>query len=198
MQEQFTIKLFHYPVKTIFVPDDIFDNLIFKATKEINPALYQKSYYQIYYAISNYLQPKSILEIGSRFGYSLIAMSKGTNISITSIDLQSYDNPFDLSSQEIAKANLKSCCGLDGEFIVGDSRVINLNQKYDLIHIDGDHSEEVAFLDMQKFVNYLSPQGVMMVDDLDDPRVWRAWEKFKVNYRSEFIPHKHGLGLLMF
>ena len=38
-------------------------------------------YYEIYYAISKYYKPSSILEIGVRYGYSLISMILGSNVN---------------------------------------------------------------------------------------------------------------------
>lgn len=54
--------------------------------------------------------------------------------------------------------------------ISGDSHVVlpTLEAQFDLIYVDGDHSPIGARMDMNESLRLLTPQGVILVDDIDN------------------------------
>jgi len=204
MISEITLSYFDRPTKKFDIPplDSIFAELVYRADQRLVPALGQQAYYQFYYVLGKYFAPARILEIGSLFGYSLIALGKGSHCErVKSIDLQCYKNPFGIPSQQVAAENLKACCPwVRAEFIAGDSQKIKLaeSETFDLIHVDGAHSTVGSREDIIKFWPHLAPNGIMLVDDLDQGSVRDGYTQAKsaIAATSAFFPTKHGLGML--
>jgi predicted O-methyltransferase YrrM len=154
--------------------------------------------------LAQYFGARSVLEIGSRFGYSLVAMCRGAEPGrVVSIDLECYENCFDAPTQQVARQNLDARIGpaASRQFIVGDSHRVELDEAFDLIHVDGDHTEAGARDDILKFYKHLTPGGVMLVDDLDQPDVLKGFVAAVAQLglppaRVAFHPHKHGVGMI--
>jgi len=95
------------------------------------------SYYRLKWAIARVLQPKSILEIGVRFGYSALAfLNASPSAQYLGIDL---DVPtFGGSVGAIDRAR-KACSQYHAEFVIADSMKMERfpGGRYDLIHVDG-------------------------------------------------------------
>jgi hypothetical protein len=208
-RSEVTLWYFDGPCQLLPVPehDEIFDGLVYRAPVEMVPALYQRRYYEDYFLLARYFGPRSILEIGTRFGYSLIAMCRGASPAlqrVVSIDLESYENCFDQPTQAVARRNFDACVGPaepSRQFIVGDSHTVEVAETFDLIHVDGDHTEAGARDDIVKFFERLSPGGVMLVDDLDQPPVLNGFLAAVAalglaGRQVAFYPHKHGIGML--
>jgi len=122
-------------------------------------------YYEYYYAISKFYQPSSILEIGVRFGYSLGSMIKGSDKIefIKGIDFETLVYGVDML--RTAEANIKKYINpnVKCEFLNQDSHSVKeLDRKYDLIHIDGDHSYEGKIQDLNLALDHCK---VLLVDD---------------------------------
>jgi hypothetical protein len=134
-------------------PNSIFDIIDSEFFFELNTKHdeYLKSgiYYEYYYAISKYYNPKSILEIGVRYGYSMGCLIKGSDKieSVTGIDCDSYEKDSLLIAEKNIKKYIKD--NIDFEFINKDSHSIEkLDKKFDLIHVDGDHSYQGKIQDL--------------------------------------------------
>jgi predicted O-methyltransferase YrrM len=205
-RSEVTLWYFDHPLELLPVPehDEIFRDLVYRAPAEMVPALYQRRYYEDYFLLAQYFRPRSILEIGTRFGYSLIAMCRGAAPGrVVSIDLESYENCFDAPTQAVARRNLDACVGpaAGREFIVGDSHQVRVEETFDMIHVDGDHTEAGARDDVVMYFERLNPGGVMLVDDLDQPPVLNGFRAAVAalglpGERVAFYPHKHGIGML--
>jgi len=203
MTSQITLSYFNRPTKKFDIPslDSIFKELVYKADQRTVPALGQQAYYQFYYLLGKYFSPARILEIGSLFGYSAIALAKGSCCGFfKSVDLQCYANPFGIPSQQVARENCcRSCPDARWEFMKGNSHTINLgtSEQFDLIHIDGDHSADGCRDDILKFWPHVAPDGVMLVDDLDQGSVRNGCAQAKevIGATEAFFPTKHGLGM---
>lgn len=204
---EITLWYFDRPPQLLRVPEnaDIFERLVYRAPAEVVPALYQRRYYEDYFLLARYFRPRSVLEIGSRFGYSLVALCQGAGAErVVSIDMESYENCFEAPSQIVARRNLEACAGgrsLSQQFIVGDSHAVAIDESFDLMHIDGDHTEAGARDDVLKFFRLLKPGGVMLVDDLDQPPVLAGFRAAIAELglpldRVAFHAHKHGVGML--
>jgi predicted O-methyltransferase YrrM len=219
--DEVTLWLWEHEPRLLEVPslEELFECLVYRAGAETVPALYQHSYYPYYCLLAHYLGARSILEIGTRFGYSLIALARGalaaapagpSVLTLKSLDLEDYPNEFPVSSQEVAKANFDACVTrhrgkteIDIQFVVGDSHQVRLppGEGYDLIHVDGDHTEEGAFRDMVDYFPHVEAGGCMVVDDLDQAAVYRGYlravEALGIAPEDRaFLPTKHGLGIL--
>ena len=160
--------------------DQIFKE-IFPPEEELKSIAYlSQDYYQIFYLIGKLLRPDSILEIGTRLGYSLIALWKGAK---TANYILSCDNESDIEhSQEIARKNLIDC-GYSKKFDFVMANVTDTNfkelalkHKFDLIHLDAVHTCEDTERDLRFCLNLLSHRGVVLVHDYDFGRMRHAVE----------------------
>lgn len=99
--------------------------------------------YSLYYEIGRILKPKSILEIGVRNGYSLASLCSGAELTeqVYGIDFETYVT----DSVHIATQALKNEYGINAHIVHADSHLVDVQKefsrnRFDLIHIDGDHS----------------------------------------------------------
>jgi predicted O-methyltransferase YrrM len=126
--------------------------------------------YVFYYVVGLHFQPESILELGTRYGYSLKAMVEGSKKArrLFSVDGE-LDDPgscaytsakFALLRPEIdfrsLKANLRDLTTLR-EFV---------NAPADLAHVDADHSAHGTYQDCHLAYEMVRPGGVMVIDDV--------------------------------
>ena len=143
------------------------------------------NYYPFFYGLGKTLEPASYLEIGTRYGYSLVSLylgAKNTLSQITSIDLQEYKE----RSQSYAKSNLlaKDYKGRY-EFLIGSSHDDQIREKvkdrlYDLVFVDGDHSYQGAMEDIIFYWNNVAPGKLMIIDDV----LWQAFSPGKKVLRA--------------
>lgn len=133
-----------------------------------------KEFYEEYrtkYAIAMLVRPKSILEVGVRFGYSARAfLSAGDSNIYVGLDIDEPSwGPYSGVPREWAQEQLrvafpavnivtyKTNTQTDADaFVFGGT-------KFELVHIDADHSYQGALNDMQRFWPFT--ERVMVVDD---------------------------------
>lgn len=127
-------------------------------------AVLQTRYYNYYYSYGRHFRPRKVFEIGVRCGYTgyfLLAGASGSVVKYRGVDLQTYLT----DSNRYATELLSGLCQ-DVRVSFGDSHALNsLDDKYDLIHIDGDHSYEGKLKDLALAFSSLSKNGVIVVDD---------------------------------
>ena len=168
-----------------------------------NESGFAKFCFEPYYLLAAMFKPKKILEIGTRRGYSLIAMFKGyPQVEfIWSCDNESYEK----GSQGVALGNLVTS-GWQGNdrFVTASSytdefkNAIN-DKTFDLIHIDAAHDYPDVVHDLELTLPVLSKDGVMLVHDytyiLD---VKKAVDEFAVKYNLNclLINSYRGLAVL--
>jgi predicted O-methyltransferase YrrM len=118
---------------------------------------------------------KNVMEIGFNSGFStLLMLLSNDNISIACVDLgeHKYTLP--------CYVKLKETFGDRINIIIGDSTktLPNINDVYDLIHIDGGHSTEVANSDIiHSYI--LSKQGtILIMDDYDFTNLHKLWDNY--------------------
>ena len=108
-------------------------------------------YYLLKYAVARALQPKSILEIGVRFGYSARAFLEASpRASYLGIDNRSEE--FGGGGPDAALWAVRILAPYDAKFIEGDSQQMTSfpGQHYDLTHVDGQQDGEGMYRDLWK------------------------------------------------
>ena len=147
------------------------------------------NYYEYYYALSKYYQPKSMLEIGVRRGYSMVFLIMGSdNIEqvagwdIPTPDHDNYvqdclnglDEKILKYTKKDIKLYLKYC----------DSQKVNsIDDKCDLIHIDGCHEHDAKIHDLELTIG---KSKVVIVDDYKCDTVGAACSEFLRRHLSKF------------
>jgi len=143
-------------------------------------------------AVANYIKPNTILEIGVRLGYSAAAfLTASPNASYLGIDIDKKWECGEPGYCEIAERMLKSHFqNAKIEIIIADSQSdesykILENRKFDLVHIDGDHSFKGCLNDLslvEKHSKYI------LVDDIKFiPEVKQSTDLFLKKTQHEFI-----------
>jgi len=157
--------------------------------------LYSGNYYEIYYALSAYYNPKSILEIGVRRGYSLISLIAGSD------DVE-YAEGWDIPHHR--NQNYVDNCldGLDEKIKQFTSKEVSINLQYrnsqgiekmerqfDLIHVDGAHER----LDKIHDLNLIKDAcKVVIIDDYKCHIVGPACDFF-VQQNLDIIENIHNI-----
>lgn len=141
------------------------------------------------YAASKVLKPRNYLEIGVRRGRSVCTVAMAhPDVDIVAFDLwqQNYagmENP----GPEFVQAELKRMHHRGQLYFVnGDSHQTipeffrqNPGLTFDMMTVDGDHSEQGAIDDLMNVIPHLSVGGVLVFDDIAHPKheyllkVWR-------------------------
>jgi Methyltransferase domain len=151
-------------------------------------------YYNYYYSYGRHFQVKNILEIGVRYGYSLISLVKGAQESKSFANAVGIDNQSYVSgSEKIAYENIKSVTdkfrliNADSQ-ATQDLRALVGDMRFDLIHVDGDHSYKGCLHDLNIVKEILTDNGVIIIDDifLGSCRVFQAVIKFLENNAALF------------
>lgn len=126
-----------------------------------------------------------VCEIGFNAGHSTILMLLGRektklDYTIFDIDHHQYTRPcFDYVVRQFQNVNF--------EFIKGNSIITmpewiennkHLKGSYDLIHVDGGHSEECIQNDMKNTDILIKVNGIVIIDDTDGPIIKACVEQY--------------------
>jgi predicted O-methyltransferase YrrM len=130
-------------------------------------------------ALASGLRPQSYLEIGVRRGRSLAMVASvcpACDIVACDMFIQGYsgmENP----GPELVRSELRRVGFTGGlEFVIGDSHKVlpaffraHPDRYFDLITVDGDHSEAGARADLETVLPRLKPGGAVVFDDVSNP-----------------------------
>lgn len=162
--------------------------------------------YTWYRAVGCAIAPRNILEMGVRYGYSAIALIEGTGwAGVESVSYLGIDSEFDgIASNEIALVNIQNrrrhpfgtaIVKVSTTNVDETNAAISGHGIFDLVHIDGDHSADGILREISIAKTWVSPKGVILIDDLDIPHVRAAADKFCDDYGIQpvYLPTFHGM-----
>ena len=136
--------------------------------------------------ISNLVLNKNItnvMEIGFNAGFStLLMLLSNPKLKITCFDLGEHS--YTLPCYE----KIKEIVGEDRiKIIIGDSTktLKEINETYQLIHIDGGHSTDVADSDIIESIRLSANNTILIMDDYDFPNLHELWDRYINNYKLQ-------------
>jgi len=111
------------------------------------------SYYRLKFCVAKILQPKSILEVGVRYGYSartFLEASPSARFVGVDLDCDSFGG----QSGALGWAR-QITAAYDAEFVTADSQQMKRlpGSIYDLIHVDGQQDGDGSWHDLELAVN---------------------------------------------
>jgi predicted O-methyltransferase YrrM len=181
-----------------------------KAIKKFGKNWWHLDIVNVLYAASRLHKPTNYLEIGVRRGRSCAVVARGNplvNIYACDMWMKSYagmENPGpDFVSKELILHGHKG----EIKFLNGDSHIVipeflnsNPNLMFDLITVDGDHSEIGALEDLNNVIGRLAPGGILVFDDIAHPLhpyLLSIWREAISNYPNllshEYVESGYGI-----
>ena len=146
-----------------------------------------------------------VLEIGVAQGNTMVSLLE-CNPSLTYLGIDPWYWSIELTRAPHGLKQLKSQDDIDtwyygvldklkiyknrGSVIRGFSKDIipDIKEKFDVIHIDGDHTYEGCKWDLDNIKSLLKSDGVVVVDDVRTwPDVHQAWQEFKKENESIIV-----------
>jgi predicted O-methyltransferase YrrM len=156
--------------------------------------------YAIFYLLGRHFQPKAILEIGSRFGYSLRAFTKGAAYSPEDFRIVSYDAECDgIQTLDIFEHHFREELKIVNLVVhridTKPAATLGMPDEFDLAHVDADQSEQGCYHDCRLAWEALRPGGTLVVDDADNRDVEKGFKRFvaEVAKPYQFIPSFRGI-----
>jgi cephalosporin hydroxylase len=132
-------------------------------------------------------KPLSVIEIGTRCGYSL------ASFHVVAPDAKFFcvDGAIDADSPACLQhwQSVVDSLGIDAQLIVANSHDLQQLPPADFAHVDGDHSYAGALADLRLVAHV----PVILADDCDNPDVERAVEEFCAETGREPVYFHDGL-----
>ena len=128
-------------------------------------------YYSWYYTYGFTIKPKSIFEVGVRYGYSMVCMIKGAiDAGVVPELVIGIDN-----EEDHGRSNTAALQSLNSLFPEINVQLITKNvyrglpkidHKFDLIHIDAAHHVYPTIHHLDQAYRMLNPGGYIVIDDM--------------------------------
>lgn len=141
---------------------------------------------------------KRVLEVGSAYGYSAVVMALGGAKHITAVDPHAWLPSFNVMEANLRAYNVYHVVDIMRSWSFDVLPTLStLGHQFDLIFIDGDHSESTVTHDVEWAERLLAPSGVLACHDYDEvtcPGVRQsldAWKPF--NYIIDTLAVYTGL-----
>lgn len=154
------------------------------------PWLSYKQTYTWCYLIGQIIRPKTIVEIGTRYGYSMISLMTGamSGASCEQVCGHCYDIQLWPNCNAIAAENFKK---LNLPVVINDvdTQIMERlpEREVDVFHVDGDHSADGAYHDCVLGFLALKDGGVLIADDARHDNVREGVHKFALDYNIPMI-----------
>lgn len=158
--------------------------------------------YVWFYLIGKYFRPKIIVEMGTRFGYSMKAFVKGAGHAPKLYDLWIFDNECDGIKLDVFEDYFTNNLKIKNLHIkrADTSAVSSLGMTWaDLCFVDALHTTEGCYHECSMGFDALKKGGVLVVDDVNYDEIKMGVEKFcnerGLNY--SYLPSLRGIYLII-
>lgn len=164
------------------------------------------------HALMSLQRPRRFVELGTHYGFSLVAAAKAAqyfevDCELIGIDSWSGDHQAGFYTQEVYDSVLDSVLQerLSTTFLMKGSFEAALSQfedgSIDMLHIDGLHTYSSVAQDFTSWLPKLSKEGIVILHDTQvvdgDFGVHRLWKSLEASFLTINLLHGHGLGIVI-
>lgn len=141
----------------------------------------------LYWKVCEYFKPKSVLEIGFLQGLSFGLFFESTDDDTLYVSVE-YNYRAKHTFDQLFKNHPKLT---NIKFIEINSMDLDLTEKFDFMHVDGNHTYEYALNDIQKCLQMAHNNSIICVDDIGIPDVEKAIQEQLLG-QNGFVPFLMG------
>ena len=138
--------------------------------------------YLWWFSAGTIFRPRSIAEIGTRYGYSLWAITQGADLLPQEAVLWAFDNDSDPTpTLDVFEASFASRGFKNVHVNRSDTQKLDalpIPYRVDLGVVDGLHSEAGVYHDLGLMMGVVKAGGIILVDDTNPGEVRRGCERF--------------------
>lgn len=134
---------------------------------------------ELLYRVTNYFQPKNILEIGTSLGLATSALALG-NPKAKIITLEGCPETGNVAKNHLENFDCKNVATIITEFEDFLVRTNLQSTDYDLIYFDGNHSKKATLAYFDLLLPTITNDSVWIFDDIHwSPEMEEAWKIIK-------------------
>jgi predicted O-methyltransferase YrrM len=161
-------------------------------------ALQKPRYCRLFHRMARYLNPTSVLELGSSLGISTCYLAMGAPRARV-ITLEGCPETASLARQTFGRAGLSHIELVNGPFKSTLPGLLKTGFSPDLVYIDGDHTYEGLKENFFLLYEHIRPGGVVIIDDIRWSRgMWKAWKEIILVREVRLSLDIGPLGILFF
>jgi predicted O-methyltransferase YrrM len=153
---------------------------------------------ELLFRISNYFQPKNILEIGTSLGLATSALALG-NPKSKVITVEGCPNTANIAKNQLNEFDCTNVENIISEF---ESFLISENLQsttYNLIYFDGNHSKKATLNYFELLLPTIDNDSVWIFDDIHwSPEMEETWEIIKNHPKVKVTIDTFQWGLVFF
>lgn len=152
---------------------------------------------KLLFRITQYFQPKSILEIGTSLGLATSSLALG-NPKAKLTTLEGCPETSKIAKEQLQKSNFKNVTTITTQF----ESFFTSNQlatNYDLIYFDGNHSKEATLAYFEQLLPTINNETLWIFDDIHwSSAMEEAWEQIKEHPKVRVTIDTFQWGLVFF
>ena len=153
---------------------------------------------ELLFRITNYFQPKSILEIGTSLGLATVALALGDkNAKITT--LEGCPETAKIAQNQFQEFELANITSVVTEFENYLDNLKKENSSFNLVYFDGNHSKKATLSYFEKLLPTATNETVWIFDDIHwSADMEEAWESIKKHPKVTVTIDTFQWGLVFF
>lgn len=175
----------------------VFSSHIRQISKIAHYAGISKKRAELLLRLTQYFQPKNILELGTSLGIATSALSLGKpNSTITTFE--GCKETLNIAKEMFEKYELKNIRAIEGDF---QQTYFSEVQKsvFDLIYFDGNHTKEATLSYFEACLSSIHNDTVLIFDDIHWSKpMEEAWEEIKDHEKVTVTIDTYQWGLVFF
>ncbi len=168
-----------------------------KIAKIVQQAVLPKKYAQLLFKCILYFKPQSVLELGTNLGLTTAYLASA-NENTKVISIEGNKHLAKLANEHLGHLKLKNADVIEALF---DDKLPTLleENKFDLIFVDGNHTEAATLRYFEYFKMYAKPNTIIVFDDIYWSKgMTSAWKMIKSDPFVSISIDLYKFGLVFF